>query len=102
MAQVSTAHRPRLSVAVVITGVAPAAAATRVARRLAPPMWPESKETTQWPPSSITSTAGSEVLACTWAAMARTAIPVEPTNSRASSEEKCEAVQAESDSCPSP
>ena len=64
-AQASTENRPFTSVAVVITPVAPSPAATRRVSSLAPPMWPESREMTNCPRSSATSTAGSVRLSAT-------------------------------------
>ena len=78
-AQASTANLPFTSVAVVTTGNASRCAASSSASALAPPMWPESRDTTNRAVSSIATTAGSAVLSRTWGAMARTAMPQELT-----------------------
>ena len=83
-ANTSTANFPFTSVAVVTTGVAPRQAATWRVNSLAPPMWPETREMANCPPSSTTTTAGSVVLLCSRGAMERTAIPAAPTNTRPS------------------
>ena len=73
-AQLSTAKRPFTSVAVEMAAVPPVSRATRRARSLAPPTWPERSGTTQAPPSSTLTTAGSVYFSLTQGAMARTAI----------------------------
>ena len=88
VAQVSAENFPSTSVAVVMTGLAPIFSARRLVMALAPPMWPESREMTKVPPSSITSTAGSVFLSRTQGAMARTAMPVLPMNRMASAQRK--------------
>ena len=102
LAHSSTANRPLASVAVVITGTAPQAAASRQARSFAPPRWPESSGTAKRPHSSSTTTAGSVALLWQWGAMARTAMPAAPTNTRASAAANCWAVHPASVTPPSP
>ena len=86
-AQSSTENFPFTSVAVVTTGVAPSSRASSRVSSFAPPMWPESREMTNCPASSVTSTAGSVFLSFTQGAMALTAMPVLPTNRMASAQE---------------
>ena len=71
----STAVTPFTSVAVVTTAAPPVRSATRRASRFAPPMCPDRMGITKCPASSVTTTAGSCVLARTQGAMARTAMP---------------------------
>ena len=70
----------------------PVRAATLRASSLAPPTCPERRGTTNRPASSTLTTAGSENLSRTWGAMARTAIPAAPTNTRASARAQAQAV----------
>ena len=90
----STANRPLTSVAVVMTGTAPQAAASSRARSLAPPRCPDRIGTAKRPHSSTTTTAGSVALLRQWGAMARTAIPAAPTKISASLCANCCAVHA--------
>ena len=76
-AQASTENRPLTSVAVVTAAAAPSASASRSARALAPPIWPDSRGITNRARSSAATTAGSVRLSRTWGAMARTAMPQE-------------------------
>ena len=92
-AHTSTANRPLTSVAVDTAACPPVRAATLRASSLAPPTWPERRGTTNRPASSTLTTAGSENLSRTWGAMARTAIPAAPTNTRASARAQAQAVQ---------
>ena len=62
LAHSSTANTPLASVAVVMTGTAPHAFASRRARSLAPPRWPESSGIAKRQHSSSTTTAGSVAL----------------------------------------
>ena len=69
---------PSRSVAVVTTGIACKMSAARQASSFAPPRCPDSRDITNLPNSSTTSTAGSFFLLCIKGAMLRTAIPAAP------------------------
>src|SRR3972149_239392 len=88
----STQGRPQISVAVVITGRAPVAAAISFARELAPPRWPERRLMLNCPLSSTTTTAGSRCFAFTRGAMALTAIPVAEIKTTAEDDLKASAA----------
>ncbi|MPN50598.1 hypothetical protein SDC9_198229 [bioreactor metagenome] len=77
-AQTSTANRPFISVAVVITAVAPKSSATSWASLLAPPICPDRMGITNLPPSSMTRTAGSFSFPFKCGATVRTAMPAAP------------------------
>ena len=96
LAHSSTANTPFASVAVVMTGTAPHTFASRRARALAPPRWPDSSGTAKRPHSSSTTTAGSAALLRQCGAMARTAMPTAPTKTRASASANWAAVQSAS------
>ena len=81
---VSSAHRPALSLCVVITSRAPVIAAISRVRSLAPPTCPLSTETTFSPILSIQTTAGSSCLSLTYGAIVLTQIPIAPINTKAS------------------
>ena len=101
-AHVSTAHTPRTSVAVVMTGMAPAARATVCASSFAPPKCPDKSGTAKRPASSIATTAGSFAFEATCGAIARTAMPAAPTNRSASDASHASAVHARRSAFPSP
>ena len=81
---VSKAHKPALSLRVVMTGLAPRTADTSRVHSLAPPTWPESTEITFFPMPSTHSTAGSSCLSLMKGAMVRTQIPIAPTKIKTS------------------
>ncbi len=101
-AHVSTAHTPRTSVAVVMTGMAPAARATVCASSFAPPKCPDKGGTAKRPASSIATTAESLAFEATCGAIARTAMPAAPTNRSASDASHASAVHARRSAFPSP
>ena len=76
----STANIPLVSVAVVITGIAPILSASSLHHSLAPPICPESSEIRNLPLSSATSTAGSVTLLLRYGAIVLTAIAAAHTN----------------------
>ena len=86
LAQASTENFRLMSVAVVMTGVAPRTSASFRASSLPPPMCPESRQMEKLPSSSTATTAGSVSLLFTWGAISRTAMPQEPTKMKASAQ----------------
>ena len=87
-ANTSTANNSLMSVAVVITGVAPSAFESVSASAFDPPRCPESSGIANVPFSSSTSTAGSVFLSLTHGAIARTAMPLAQTKISASARAK--------------
>ena len=84
LAKRSTENASFMSVAVVMTGCAPVAAAISSASSFAPPTCPERTGITKLPCSSITMTGGSLSLSRTNGATVLTAIPAAPTKTSAS------------------
>src|SRR5688500_13244022 len=73
--RMSTVSVPRTSDAVVMTGVAPSAVATRVVKSLPRPTWPDSVQIAKRASSSTQMTAGSTFLSTRSGAIMRTTAP---------------------------